>query len=185
MHHTGLRVESQKSSERVGATSAEREGLEPSVRLPLCCPNSQVLGFACAPAVFPKAVLARARKVVLKDWRRLARPRCARQGKTGAGTFDGHVVVRSMRADTPGVTMQEMRPSDALLAEALQLPDEERARLALRLAQSLDQSGGRDSEEAWAREVARRIERLRAGTAQTMSGEDALAQARARLSRRA
>jgi putative addiction module component (TIGR02574 family) len=81
--------------------------------------------------------------------------------------------------------MHEMRPSDDLLAEALQLPDEERARLALRLAQSLDRAGGRDSEEAWAREVARRIERLREGTAKTLSGEDALAQARARLSRRA
>ena len=53
--------------------AVEREGFEPSVRLPvhmilkacelrplLWCPNSQVLGFACAPAVFPKAVLARA-----------------------------------------------------------------------------------------------------------------------------
>jgi hypothetical protein len=49
------------------------------------CPNSQVLGFACAPAVFPKGVLARALKgLVLKDWLGCPRPRCARQGKTGA-----------------------------------------------------------------------------------------------------
>jgi hypothetical protein len=61
--------------------SAERVGF---AGVPQLAGNSQVLGFACAPAVFPKAVLARARKVVLKDWRRLARPRCARQGKTGA-----------------------------------------------------------------------------------------------------
>ena len=81
--------------------------------------------------------------------------------------------------------MMQMRPSDALLAEALQLPNEERARLALRLAESLDRAGGADSEDAWAREVSRRIERLREGTAQTMSGADALALARARLTRHA
>jgi hypothetical protein len=31
-------------------------------------------------------VLARARKVVLKDWQRFARPRSAQQGKTGAAS---------------------------------------------------------------------------------------------------
>jgi putative addiction module component (TIGR02574 family) len=76
-----------------------------------------------------------------------------------------------------------MRTSDSLLAEALQLPEQERARLALRLAESLDRAAGADSEDAWASEVSRRIERLRAGTVQTVSAETALAQARERLSR--
>ena len=78
-----------------------------------------------------------------------------------------------------------MRSPDSLLAEALELPEDERARLALRLAESLDPGEDTNSEEAWAREIARRIERLRDGTARTVSGQDALAQARARLVQRA
>lgn len=78
-----------------------------------------------------------------------------------------------------------MRSSDTLLAEALKLPQDERARLALRLAESLDDSADASSEEAWAREVSRRIERLREGTARVVSADQALADAHARLTRRA
>jgi hypothetical protein len=43
-----------------------------------------VLGFACAPAVFPKGVLARALVGGLMTGGVVLRPRCARQGKTHA-----------------------------------------------------------------------------------------------------
>ena len=56
-----------------------------------------------------------------------------------------------------------MRTSDALLDEALQLPDDERALLALRLAESLAGAPDPESEAAWARGIARRVERLREG----------------------
>ena len=77
-----------------------------------------------------------------------------------------------------------MRWPDFLLPEAPELPEDERARLALRLAQSLEDTKN-DSEDAWAREVARRIERLRNGTARTVPTEQALEQARGRLAGRA
>jgi putative addiction module component (TIGR02574 family) len=68
--------------------------------------------------------------------------------------------------------------SDALLDEALKLPDDERASLALRLAQSLDGPPQPESEAAWAKEIARRVERLRDGTARVVAGADAIARAR-------
>ncbi len=73
-----------------------------------------------------------------------------------------------------------MRSSDSFLPEAHGLPEDERARLALRLAQTLEDAKN-NSEDAWAHEVARRIERLRNGTAHTISTEQALEQARASL----
>jgi hypothetical protein len=77
-----------------------------------------------------------------------------------------------------------MRSSDALLDEALRLPDDERALLAFRLAESLHGTPEPDAEKAWAEEIARRIQRLRDGTARVMSGADALALARSQLSAR-
>ncbi len=76
-----------------------------------------------------------------------------------------------------------MRESDAILHEALELPEPERALLALRLAESLDPEPAPGASEAWATEVARRIERLRGGNARTITSDDALAKARARLGR--
>ena len=76
-----------------------------------------------------------------------------------------------------------MRESDAILHDALELPEPERARLALKLAESLEPAPTPGAPEAWAREVARRIERLRDGTARTVRSDDALARARAHLRR--
>ena len=76
-----------------------------------------------------------------------------------------------------------MRESEAILDEALELPEPERARLALRLAESLDPNPEHGSEEAWGEEIARRIARLRDGSARIVSSDEALAQARARLRR--
>ena len=77
-----------------------------------------------------------------------------------------------------------MSGGDSILAKALELPEEERARLALRLSESLAGEASEDTEQAWAKEIARRIERLRNGTAETVTAEAALASARAAVASR-
>jgi putative addiction module component (TIGR02574 family) len=65
---------------------------------------------------------------------------------------------------------------------ALELPLHERARLAERLLASLDQDMA--VEEAWAIEIERRVQGFRSGALATHSGDDVLAEARARLEQR-
>jgi type II secretory pathway component PulL len=77
-----------------------------------------------------------------------------------------------------------MRSAEAIAAEALSLPTNQRAALVLRLAQSLDEQHDDDAEDLLAEEVASRIAALRAGTAETITTAEALAEARARLSAR-
>ena len=77
-----------------------------------------------------------------------------------------------------------MRSAEAIAVDALSLPVDERAALVLRLAESLDEEHDSDADDAWAAEVAARIDTVRAGTAETITTADALAQARARLSAR-
>jgi len=62
---------------------------------------------------------------------------------------------------------------------AMQLPLHERARLAERLPSSLDEETG--VEETWAEEVERRVQAYRAGKLATLSGDEVLADVRARL----
>jgi putative addiction module component (TIGR02574 family) len=77
-----------------------------------------------------------------------------------------------------------MRSVEAIADEALSLPANERAALVLRLAESLDEQHDNDAEDAWAEAVTERIEALNAGTAETITTAEALAEARARLSAR-
>ena len=77
-----------------------------------------------------------------------------------------------------------MRSVEAIADEALSLPTNERAALVLRLAESLDDHHDADAEDVWAAEVAARVEALKAGTAETITTAEALAEARARLSAR-
>jgi putative addiction module component (TIGR02574 family) len=77
-----------------------------------------------------------------------------------------------------------MRSVEAIADAALSLPANERAALVLRLAESLDEQHDDDAEDAWAAEVAARVEALNAGTAETITTAEALAEARARLSAR-
>jgi putative addiction module component (TIGR02574 family) len=74
-----------------------------------------------------------------------------------------------------------MRSAEDIVMEALSLPVDQRAALILRLAESLDEEPDADAEQAWAEEVAARIETVRAGTAETISTAEALEQARIRL----
>ncbi|HYQ27855.1 MAG TPA: addiction module protein [Polyangiaceae bacterium] len=79
-----------------------------------------------------------------------------------------------------------MRSAEAIAVDALSLPVDERAALVLRLAESLDDEhdADDDDDDAWAAEVAARIDAVRAGTAETIMTAEALAQARTRLSAR-
>jgi len=89
----------------------------------------------------------------------------------------------ALGTDDPSCYVVVMREPDAILHDALELPEDERARLALRLAESLEPAPAPQAADAWASEVARRIQRLRDGTALTVTSDDALARARARLRR--
>lgn len=55
-----------------------------------------------------------------------------------------------------------------VLEEALRLPAEARAALAGHLIESLDDSVDEDAEEAWSKEIARRIDELDRGTVKTV-----------------
>ena len=67
---------------------------------------------------------------------------------------------------------------DALEAEVMKLPAEQRARLADRLIASLSDA---NVEEAWAAEVERRIVEIEAGRAPVVPAAQAIARARAAL----
>lgn len=66
-----------------------------------------------------------------------------------------------------------------LEAAALTLPLRDRARLAQRLLESLDEDG--EVEQAWAAEVERRLDVHDRGQVQAIPGEEVFAKARARL----
>jgi len=62
--------------------------------------------------------------------------------------------------------------TERLLQDALALPDDQRAELAMRLIQSLDQDVDPDAEEAWAVEIERRCAALDAGETVTSDWHD-------------
>jgi len=68
---------------------------------------------------------------------------------------------------------------DAVVADALQLNAEERARVADKLLASLSEDP--DSEQAWATEVERRLSEIESGRARLVPAADAIARARAAL----
>jgi hypothetical protein len=67
-----------------------------------------------------------------------------------------------------------------LMREALQLDPSTRARIARELLCSLESLTDAEVEQLWVEEAVRRDAGLDAGTASTVSAEDALARARAR-----
>lgn len=60
-----------------------------------------------------------------------------------------------------------------LLAEALQLPPEQRAALAGELIHSLDTQIDEEAEAAWSAEIRRRLDRLDSGLAKTVPWSEA------------
>jgi len=78
----------------------------------------------------------------------------------------------------------EMSTTSAILQEALVLPSRDRAELALRLMESLDDGESSDVEAAWAAEVKGRVEALRRGEVEARPAAEVFRDARARLTAR-
>lgn len=74
------------------------------------------------------------------------------------------------------------RTAQAVLKEALTLPDTDRAELAGALLESLEPLPEADVEAAWRQEVASRVAALDAGEVQTIPWEDVRERLLARLS---
>jgi putative addiction module component (TIGR02574 family) len=68
-----------------------------------------------------------------------------------------------------------------LESRALQLPPQERARLAQRLISSLDPESDRDAEQAWLEEAERRLDELESGSVAGIPAEQVLDKARSTL----
>lgn len=64
---------------------------------------------------------------------------------------------------------------------AAQLPEQERAELALSLIESLDGPADPDVEEAWAQEVERRVREVESGEAALIPADEVFARIRRRL----
>jgi putative addiction module component (TIGR02574 family) len=64
-----------------------------------------------------------------------------------------------------------MAHSDELFSQALRLPENERAELAARLLESLDEQKEADVDQAWADEIERRCAAVDAGDAVTTDWE--------------
>ena len=61
----------------------------------------------------------------------------------------------------------------SLLTEALRLPEIDRGELAARLLDSLDPDSDADTDEAWAKEIATRLDDFRSGRVKSVSGPEA------------
>ena len=68
-----------------------------------------------------------------------------------------------------------------LKKKAAQLPEHERAELALSLIESLDGPADPDVEEAWAQEIERRVRQIERGEAELVPAEEVFARIRRRL----
>lgn len=68
-----------------------------------------------------------------------------------------------------------------LKKKAAQLPEHERAELALSLIESLDGPADPDVEEAWAQEIERRVLQVEKGEAELVPAEEVFARIRRRL----
>jgi len=69
---------------------------------------------------------------------------------------------------------------ERLVKEALALSNQERAELARRLLVSLEGPADQEVNEVWDREVAKRVDRIREGTAKGRPAEDVFRDIRAR-----
>jgi putative addiction module component (TIGR02574 family) len=77
-----------------------------------------------------------------------------------------------------------MTTAESILVAALDLPDPDRAKLALRLVESLDGPADEDVEVAWATEIRRRVMDLREGKSTTLSADEVKGRVHARLAKR-
>jgi putative addiction module component (TIGR02574 family) len=66
-------------------------------------------------------------------------------------------------------------------AEALELPESERATLVYDLLASLDGPPDADAEQAWEREISRRLDEVESGKAESISSDEVIAKIRQQL----
>jgi putative addiction module component (TIGR02574 family) len=71
--------------------------------------------------------------------------------------------------------------AEQIAEAALLLSNEDRARLADRLVESLDPEAGSPIHAVWAKEAERRLEEVRSGKVKTIPGDEALARVRKAL----
>ena len=71
--------------------------------------------------------------------------------------------------------LQVNRTVPEVFDEALALDEDDRARLAAKLVESLDGDLDADSEASWATEIERRLAKIEAGQAKWLSGDEAIA----------
>lgn len=72
---------------------------------------------------------------------------------------------------------------EQIIEGALALPSEARALLADRLVESLDPAEASRLHDLWATEVQQRLEDVRSGRVETISGEEAIARVRRAVAR--
>lgn len=83
-----------------------------------------------------------------------------------------------------GYTRNTMIDTTTLLEQALSLPEHERARIAARLLESLDEGVQGDVDAAWAAEIERRCAAVDAGTLTTSDWKDVRARIEREIFRR-
>ncbi len=66
----------------------------------------------------------------------------------------------------------------ALEKEVLELPPKSRARFAEKIIESIDDYASPEIEKAWTREIGRRVEEIKSGTARGIPAEEAMTKAR-------
>lgn len=66
-----------------------------------------------------------------------------------------------------------IQSAQRLLEDALRLPENDRAALAARLIESLEEPEDPDAQDAWDQEIARRLERLDRGEVKTIPWAEA------------
>ncbi len=77
-----------------------------------------------------------------------------------------------------------MADSGEILSQLLRLPASERARLAVELVQSLEESEDPDAAEAWLAELDRRVREITSGTAELEPWAEVRQRIKARLQSR-
>ena len=75
------------------------------------------------------------------------------------------------------------RPLDELIHDALELPEDERALLAIAVQDSLHAPTDKNVEQVWAAEIERRIGEIDRGEVELIPGDQVIMEARARARR--
>jgi putative addiction module component (TIGR02574 family) len=84
----------------------------------------------------------------------------------------------------PGTVLHMTRKKELLLDEALRLPEEDRADLAVKLIESLDGDPDNDVDTIWPHEIERRCAAVDAGDAETSDWEEVRSRIERELFRR-